>query len=140
MTRTMTWAMRTVLLGVSLFVVAATLSGPKSALGSLALTPSDKLTHFLAFYLIALLAAASLPSRRLWLTAACVVILGLALEFLQGFVGREPSINDALFNIAGITMALVPFAAARLAQGRPHAQQPRTSRALDGADQSPSKR
>ena len=118
MTRTMTWAMRTVLLGVSLFVVAATLSGPQSALGSLALTPSDKLTHFLAFYLIALLAAASRPSRRLWLTAACVVILGLALELLQGFVGREPSLKDALFNLAGITMALVPFAAARLTLAR----------------------
>lgn len=133
----MTWAMRTALLCVSLFVILATLSGPKSPLGSLALTPSDKLTHFMAFYLIALLGAVSFPSGRLLLTAACVLVLGLALELLQGLVGREPSIKDALFNVAGIAMALVPFAAARLTLARAHATHARSSSALDRADQSP---
>lgn len=112
------WAMRTALLGVCVLVVMASLAGPRSFLGSLVLTPSDKLTHLLAFYVIALLSALSFPPRRLWLSAAFAVTLGLCLEPLQGFTGREPSIADALFNMAGIAMALVPFAAGRLAQAR----------------------
>lgn len=116
MKRTLKWSMRTALLSVCLFVVMATLAGPQSPLGSLALTPSDKLTHFLAFYVIALLAAVSFPSRRLLMSAVCTVTLGLSLEVLQGLTGREPSIKDALFNMAGIAMALVPFAAAHITQ------------------------
>ena len=114
--RTLVWATRAALLGVCLLVVMATLASPGSRLGSLVPSASDKLTHFLAFYVIALLGAVSFPARRLLLSAAFAVTLGFCLELLQGFTGREPSIRDGLFNMAGIVMALVPFAAARLAQ------------------------
>ena len=140
MKRTLKWAMRIAFLCVCFLVVMATLAGPRSFLGSLVLTPSDKLTHFLAFYVIALLGALSFPPRRLWLSAAFAVTLGLCLELLQGFTGREPSIEDALFNMAGIATALVPFAAGRLRQQRAQSVHARIPRAPDGADQSPPER
>lgn len=111
------WLFRFLLTSLLGLVVAASLSGPHTLLGALALTPSDKLTHAAAFFLLAVLAVPAFPRARLsWISAAAVT-LGFLLELAQGFTGRQVSAEDFLFNCAGTAAGIAPFAAARLRRG-----------------------
>lgn len=63
---------------------------------------SDKLQHFAAYFGLALLAAAALRTRRTLLAAVvALIVLGGALEILQGFTGRDPEILDEAANSLG---------------------------------------
>ncbi|HVZ92067.1 MAG TPA: VanZ family protein [Rhizomicrobium sp.] len=63
---------------------------------------SDKLQHFTAYFGLALLAAAALRTRRALLAAVvALVVLGGALEILQGLTGRDPEILDEAANSLG---------------------------------------
>jgi VanZ family protein len=62
----------------------------------------DKSLHFMAYFGLAGLATVALDARKqaLWAVLS-LAILGGALEILQGFTGRDPSLYDEIANILG---------------------------------------
>jgi VanZ family protein len=62
----------------------------------------DKALHFMAYFCLAGLATVALEARKpaVWAVLA-LMILGGALEILQGFTGRDPSLHDEIANILG---------------------------------------
>lgn len=70
---------------------------------------SDKIEHFLAYALLAA-GAVQLFARRASLLSACValVLLGIAMEYLQGRTGLGRSMDpmDALANTLGVLTGL----------------------------------
>lgn len=84
---------------------------------------SDLVAHALINVALAVLAVfAFTPSRALGVALVGVAALGVAIEWLQGFVpGRTPSFEDALANAAGVLAVAVVFGAWRRSAGpRPH--------------------
>jgi len=64
---------------------------------------SDKAQHFLSYAgWMALIAASPRSLPRILSYAGVVALIGLAVEGLQPFVGRERSLYDLLANLAGI--------------------------------------
>lgn len=63
---------------------------------------NDKITHFTAYFVLALLATVALKARlrALWATLA-LIAMGGALEIVQGFVGRDCDIMDEVANSLG---------------------------------------
>jgi VanZ family protein len=63
---------------------------------------NDKALHFIAYFILAAMAGAAFRDRRPVFTAVlALIVLGGALETLQGFVGRDSSAYDALANTVG---------------------------------------
>jgi len=62
----------------------------------------DKALHFMAYFGLAGLATVALDARKpaLWAVLS-LAFLGGALEILQGFTGRDPSLYDEMANILG---------------------------------------
>ncbi len=72
----------------------------------------DKLEHFTAYFGLASMATMVLGIRRaLGWALGCVILLGGALEILQGYTGRDPDIHDFIANSIG---AVAGFAVAAL--------------------------
>ncbi len=73
----------------------------------------DKAAHFIAFGLI-LWSFAVLFRRlpRTW-AALLAVVLGGAVEVVQGYIGRDPSWGDLLADALGVAVALLIWAAWR---------------------------
>lgn len=68
----------------------------------------DKLLHFTAYFGLsglAVVALAGRPRRPLW-AAVGLVVLGAALELIQGRVGRDMSAYDELANTLGVLAGL----------------------------------
>lgn len=64
---------------------------------------SDKLQHFTAYFGLAGLAAVALGGGRRALWAALgLVLLGGALEIVQGMAGRDMSFYDEIANMLGV--------------------------------------
>lgn len=106
-------------LGAVLAVIVLSLVKPP-ALAMQAPDGSDKLLHFLAYFLLAL-GAVQLFWHRAWLwgCAAGLIGLGLGLELAQGFwlpQIRSLDARDVLANTLGVLagMMLAPTPAARL--------------------------
>lgn len=76
----------------------------------------DKLAHFVAFYVVTLLALPAFPRTRLVVIAAGLTVLGVAIEFLQMLpaVNRDSDVKDVVADAAGIAAALAPVLAWRL--------------------------
>lgn len=89
------------------------------------ITHRDKVVHFVAFGLLAVLtwwfvrARWTVGSRFVWWAAAGLVAYAAIDEYLQQFVGRHTDIWDFVANCAGITVALVVLEIQRLRSGRP---------------------
>ncbi len=68
----------------------------------------DKLQHFMAYAVLAICGVVGFPGRRPRLLAGVgLIVLGCGLEVAQAAVpGRDPSIGDAVANIAGIAFGL----------------------------------
>lgn len=63
---------------------------------------NDKGLHFAAYFGLAAMASAGLKTRRAVIKAvAALIVFGGVLEILQGLVGRDMSVFDALANAAG---------------------------------------
>lgn len=75
--------------------------------------PWDKAKHAFAFYVLAVLAAASVPSRPLVWPAAAVAGYGVLIELVQPLFGREGSGLDLVADAVGMAAALAPLALAR---------------------------
>jgi VanZ family protein len=73
----------------------------------------DKAAHFIAFGLI--LWSLGVLFRRLPRTWAALlaIVLGAAVEVIQGYIGRDPSWGDMLANALGVVTALLIWAAWR---------------------------
>lgn len=73
----------------------------------------DKLCHMIAYGTLAGLPFAVFRERRAVLWAAVLMFpLGVALEVLQGYVQRDPSVFDALADGVGVALGIYlgPFA------------------------------
>lgn len=78
----------------------------------LRLTPWDKATHFIAFYVLTALAVASFPRRNLLLIAALLSGFGASIEIVQGTpqVHRDRDFWDWVADTVAIASALLPMA------------------------------
>jgi len=73
--------------------------------------PWDKANHFLAFYILMLLATVAFPTRSLIWMAIGLSMFGAAIEFVQGlhFVGRDRDFWDWVADSVAIVAAQVPM-------------------------------
>jgi len=81
--------------------------GPVKPLADLIL-PSDEAAHVTAWYCLAGLMIAAFPRARPLDLFLAPLLLGVALEFVQGMVRRNVEIGDVLANGLGIFLALTP--------------------------------
>ena len=98
-------------LGIALTLVAS-LTPPVLSEASHA----DKLVH-LSGYAVLMFWWAQVITQRRWRLAAAVILLGAAIELLQGLTpNRQPDLADALANSAGV---LIGWLVARLLAASP---------------------
>lgn len=71
---------------------------------------SDKIWHFLAFYVLSLSAASAAPRVHLGYIAAAAIGFGIFIEAVQAVpaLGRTPSVLDVVADLAGVFAALAP--------------------------------
>ena len=67
---------------------------------------ADKTIHVLA-YAAAILPVALSRSKRIFLTALCVIAWSGAIELLQPLVGRGAAVSDLLANAVGVLLGLL---------------------------------
>lgn len=72
----------------------------------------DKAEHFLAFYILTLLAAAAFPRRPLMAIAVALSLLGAGIEVVQAFpiVSRDSDFWDWFADSLAIAAVLLPVA------------------------------
>jgi VanZ family protein len=75
------------------------------------LIPWDKAAHFIAFYVLAILAAAGFPRRALLWLALGLSAYGALIELVQGLpmVNRDSSFWDWVADSVAIAAALLPL-------------------------------
>jgi VanZ family protein len=75
------------------------------------LIPWDKAAHFLAFYVLAVLASGAFPRRPLLLLALGLSTYGALVELIQAlpFVDRDASVWDWVADTVAIAAALLPL-------------------------------
>jgi hypothetical protein len=78
---------------------------------ALQLTPWDKATHFIAFYVLTGLAVAAFPRRNLFVVAALLSAFGALIEIVQGLpmVRRDRDFWDWVADTIAISSALAPM-------------------------------
>ena len=92
-----------IVLGVTAVVVASLLPIPSADLEG----GSDKLWHFLTYFVLALFSSGIVPADRLWRLAVRFLVLGAGLEVAQALLTdtREADWADMAANAAGILCA-----------------------------------
>jgi hypothetical protein len=75
------------------------------------LVPWDKAEHFIAFYVLTVLAAAAFPRRNVILIAIALSAFGAAIEVVQGLkiVSRDRDFWDWVADTTAIAAALAPM-------------------------------
>ena len=75
------------------------------------LTPWDKSTHFIAFYVLTGLAVAAFPRQNLFVVAALLSAFGALIEIVQGLpmVHRDKDFWDWVADTLAICAALAPM-------------------------------
>ena len=87
---------------------------------------SDKIAHFSAFGLLALLFWSFMRARReigprfFWVSTPVLVAYAALDEWLQQFVGRFTDLNDFFANTAGIVTVSIAIAVVSRARRRSH--------------------
>ena len=108
MKRSCRWLM--VLIGIIL--LGLTFSSPLSSYAARSLQHSWQLGHVLLFAIWVVLLAPFLSKRfprplpRMLIIIVVSLLLGLAIEYLQTFIGRDFSLQDLLFDLNGSLLAL----------------------------------
>jgi hypothetical protein len=76
------------------------------------LFPWDKAEHFVAFYVLTILAASAFPRRSLLLVAAALSAFGAVIELVQAlpFVNRDCDFWDWVADTIAVGAALAPMA------------------------------
>jgi hypothetical protein len=75
------------------------------------LTPWDKSTHFIAFYVLTGLAVAAFPRQNLFIVAALLSAFGALIEIVQGLpmVHRDKDFWDWVADTLAIASVLAPL-------------------------------
>ena len=78
---------------------------------ALQLTPWDKATHFIAFYVLTGLAVTAFPKQNVFLVAAWLSAFGALIEVVQGLpiVHRDRDFWDWVADTIAISCALAPM-------------------------------
>ncbi len=99
---------RLAFLAALLFTFYSAVIPPRRALQ---LVPWDKAEHFIAFYVLTVLAAAAFPRRSVWMIAAWLSGFGALIEFVQGLaiVHRDRDFWDWVADSIAIIAALAPM-------------------------------
>lgn len=105
-----------IVLGVAAIVVASLLPFSAQSLDG----GSDKIGHFLAYFMLALFSSGIVPAERLWRLAVRCLLLGLGLEVAQQLLTetRQADWADMAANAAGILAAWMIVAGGRAAWAR----------------------
>jgi VanZ family protein len=81
---------------------------------------SDKIVHFVAYFVLAILVwqwleagAKPLSAATVWITAVALMGIGAVDEYTQQFVGRTTDVVDWVADAAGISCALIAQEARR---------------------------
>ncbi len=82
---------------------------------------SDKIGHVVAFAVIAVSLAVLAPRWSLWRIALTALAIGIGVEIVQGFVGRDADALDVAADIVGIALACLALALAPSTLLRPKA-------------------
>ena len=100
-----------------LLVAALFIAGHQPWSGHLFPPPWDKVAHLLFYGTLTLLLAKAFPNTRLYLLGLAVFAIGCADEIHQRFVqDRHPGLDDLMFDLIGIAVAVLVFKAARYMQ------------------------
>jgi VanZ family protein len=78
---------------------------PMQALNRLNL--SDKLEHFSAYFVLAVIPALTERTPVRIVIAIGLIALGVTLEFLQIFTGRDFEVNDMIANTCGVALGML---------------------------------
>lgn len=80
----------------------------------------DKALHFTAYFGLALMATIAVRAdRRTWLWIVALIVMGEALEIIQGMTGRDSDIHDEIANSLGVlTGAALAWAGIALLKAR----------------------
>jgi hypothetical protein len=78
--------------------------------------PWDKARHFIAFYILTVLALPAFPRWWPLTIAVCLAFFGGVIELIQGtvMVNRDRDVWDWLADLAGIAAAMAPLALGHL--------------------------
>lgn len=77
-------------------------------------TSSDKVNHVLAFFTLAVLLRLGWPQYRVVLALLGLLGLGILIEVLQYFVGRDAAFGDLLADAAGLLLGVAATVIFRL--------------------------
>lgn len=101
------WA-RSAFFAALVFTSISAVMPPRHALQ---LVPWDKAEHFIAFYVLTVLAAAAFPKRNVLAIAAWLSGFGALIEFVQGLaiVSRDRDFWDWVADTIAIAAALAPM-------------------------------
>src|SRR5258708_4288736 len=96
---------------VAVTIIAAVL--PPQRVGNV--LPWDKANHFIAFYVLTLLAVAGFPRRSSWLIGVSLSLFGALIEVVQAMpsVHRDADWHDWLADTIAIVAVMLPMLAAR---------------------------
>jgi hypothetical protein len=99
---------RLVFFAALLFTLYSAVIPPSHALQ---LTPWDKATHFIAFYVLTGLAVAAFPTQNLFVLAALLSAFGALIEIVQGLpmVHRDRDFWDWVADTIAISSVLAPL-------------------------------
>ena len=61
----------------------------------------DKIEHFSAFFILAVLLTLGTGRRRVVLLLAVLVVYGALIEFIQRYTGRSAELSDFIADVAG---------------------------------------
>jgi hypothetical protein len=84
---------------------------PSRAAAHLTIMPWDKAEHFLAFYVLTVLAAMALPRHNLWALILNLSLIGAGIELVQGLsiMARDRDFWDWVADSVAIAAALAPM-------------------------------
>jgi VanZ family protein len=70
---------------------------------------SDKVEHFVAYFLLSLWFAGIYPRAKYWIIALGLGVMGVLIEFAQGSMGygRYADVRDVVANCAGLLAGLL---------------------------------
>lgn len=93
---------------VFLAITVLSLMPPKS---EIRIPTNDKVGHFIAYTVFSLNVCLVFPvfNKRLFFVLLAIVIYGIVIEILQGYVGRTCSFYDFLANTSGVLIGFVLF-------------------------------
>lgn len=74
---------------------------------------SDKIGHVIAFGVITGALAVLAPRWPLWRLVLTALVVGVAVEIIQGFVGRDADVMDVAADMVGIALAGLVLALVR---------------------------